>query len=327
MKAVTFSKFGTAKEVLQITEVEKPTPKHGEVLVKIHTSAVNPSDVKKRAGSFPALLDNGFVIPNSDGAGTIEAVGQGVSAARIGERVWLYQAQFGRLHGTTAEYISVDSHRAIVLPENTSFEVGACLGIPAMTAHRCVFGDGDVEGKSIVITGGAGRVGFYAIQWAKMGGAYVIATASNAKDVETCNKAGADAVVNHRLDNFSDLILSANNDEQVDRVIDVEFGANLDTMLKVVKVGATISTYSSMQNKNPEIPFFQMMYQDLTLHFVIVYAMPEEAKIQAIEDIAFALKENKLIHRIAEVVPFNEPSKAHELIEEGNSRGGVIIQL
>jgi NADPH:quinone reductase-like Zn-dependent oxidoreductase len=191
MRAAWFEKFGDAADVLSVGELETPIAGPGEVLVRLHTSGVNPSDVKKRAGSFPNLLDGGLVIPNSDGAGIVEAVGDGVDASRIGERVWVYQAQFARRFGTAAEYVAIDNSRAPVLPENASFEVGACLGIPAMTAHRTVFSDGDVEGQTIVITGAAGRVGYYAVQWASQAGATVIATASNEEDAQACKAAGA----------------------------------------------------------------------------------------------------------------------------------------
>ena len=179
MRAAWFAEFGPAADVLNIGELDKPSAGPGQVLVRLHTSGVNPSDVKKRAGSFPDLLDNGPVIPNSDGAGMIEAVGDGVRGSRIGERVWIYQAQFGRSFGTAAEYVAIDSARAARLPAKADFDIGACLGIPVMTAHRCVFADGDVDGQTILITGGAGRVGYYAIQWASQAGARVIATASN----------------------------------------------------------------------------------------------------------------------------------------------------
>ena len=198
MKAGWFSAFGAADKVIEIGLLDKPSPVAGEVLVRLATSGVNPSDVKKRAGAFPNLLDNGLVIPHSDGGGVIEAVGDGVSTDRIGERVWVYQAQYGRLLGTAAEYISLDASRAVKLPDNTDFNVAACLGIPAMTAHRCVFADGNIRGKTVLITGGAGRVGYYAIQWAGMAGANVIATASNDSDRELCLQVGASAVVNHR---------------------------------------------------------------------------------------------------------------------------------
>jgi len=154
MKAVWFESFGAAADVLVSGEQPQPVPAQGEVLVKLATTGVNPSDVKKRAGAFPNLLDGGLVIPHSDGAGVIEAVGEGVDTGRIGERVFVYQAQYGRRFGTAAEYVALDSVRAPRLPDNASFAVGACIGIPIMTAHRCVFADGPVAGQTIVVTGG-----------------------------------------------------------------------------------------------------------------------------------------------------------------------------
>ena len=159
MKAAWYEQFGPAVDVLERGELERPVPAAGEVCVRLAASAVNPSDTKKRAGSSPGLLDDGPVIPHSDGAGVIEAVGANVDSSRVGERVWVYQAQHGRRFGTAAQYVALDARRAITLPANTSFEIGACMGIPAMTAHRCVFADGPVEGQSVLVTGGAGRVG------------------------------------------------------------------------------------------------------------------------------------------------------------------------
>ena len=198
MKACWFDAFGAAQDVLQQGDWPTPEPGPDEVLVQLHTTGVNPSDVKKRAGAFPDLLEAGPVIPHSDGAGVITAVGEGVSPSRVGERVFVYQAQYDRQLGTAAEYVALDSVRAPTLPENASFEVGACVGIPIMTAHRCVFADGPVADQLILVTGGAGRVGHYAIQWAHRAGARVIATASNEQDAAACREAGAEAVVNHR---------------------------------------------------------------------------------------------------------------------------------
>ncbi|WP_299492034.1 NADPH:quinone reductase [uncultured Shewanella sp.] len=327
MKAMIFEKFGQAKDVLQWVELDKPVVQAGEVLVKLYTSAVNPSDVKKRAGAFPELLNNGEIIPNSDGAGVIEAVGEGVPKARIGERVWVYQAQHDRRFGTSAEFIRIESKRAAHLPDEASFEVGACLGIPAMTAHRCVFADGTVKSKKVLITGGAGRVGFYAIQWAKISGAFVIATASNSQDKETCLSLGADAVVDHTGHDFTQQILQASDGDLIERVIDVEFGANLEAVLNVVKIGAVIATYSSTQEPEPQLPFYKMMYLDLTLRCVIVYSMPESAKSMAITDIEKALKNHRLTHQIKTVLPLSEAVKAHELVGSGKIRGCVILSI
>ena len=325
MKAMKFERFGAASEVLLLSDEADPIPNSTEVLVKMETSGVNPSDVKKRAGSSKNLLDDGFVIPHSDGAGVIVGVGENVSQDRIGQRVWIYQAQYGRRFGAAADALTIDSCRAPQLPDAASFEVGACMGIPAMTSHRCVFADGDVTGHTILVTGGAGRVGHYAIQWAKLGGATVIASASNPDDVRACIDAGADAVVNHRDSDFADQLIVSCNGKKIDRVVDVEFGANLEAVLKVARTGATIATYSSMQVPQPTIPFYQMMFMDICVRFVIVYAMPEAAKENAISDINNALQAGKLIHRVAHTVPLADCARAHEIVEEGKVRGCVVV--
>ncbi len=327
MRAAWFKSFGTAKDVLQIGELGKPTAASGEVLVRVHTSGVNPSDVKKRAGSFPDLLDDGLVVPNSDGAGVIESVGAGVDTSRIGERVWLYQAQFARRFGTAAEFVAIDESRAVKLPDNISFEVGACLGIPVMTAHRAVFADGEVGGKTILVTGGAGRVGYYAIQWASQAGAAVIATASNDADKDACLRAGARHVVNHRSDDLVGQILAASGGELIDRVVDVEFGANLPATVEVLKVGGVIASYSSTQVPEPKLPFLRMMYKDLSMRAIIVYAMPESAKQQAIADIDVALRIESLHHRVAKTLPLEDIASSNELIEQGRIRGAVILTI
>jgi NADPH:quinone reductase-like Zn-dependent oxidoreductase len=327
MRAAWFDSFGSAKDVLEVGDQQTPEAGAGEVLVRLATSGVNPSDVKKRAGSFPNLLDGGFVIPNSDGAGIIEAVGDGVDAGRVGERVWIYQAQYGRRFGTAAEHVAIDARRAAKLPDAASFEVGACLGIPAMTAHRCVFADGDVAGQTVLVTGGAGRVGHYAVQWASQAGATVIATASNDDDRESCLSAGAHHVVNHRSDDVVAEIMAVTDGAPVDRIVDVEFGGNLPTSVEVLRIGGTIATYASTNVPEPTLPFFQMMYKDITIRCVIVYAMPESAKDHAIADIDAALSANALQHRIAHTLPLDRIVESNELVEQGSIRGAVVLSI
>jgi NADPH2:quinone reductase len=327
MLAAWFESFGDAKDVLQVGERDRPVPATGEVLVRLHTSGVNPSDVKKRAGSFPNLLDGGFVIPNSDGAGVIEAVGHGVDQARVGERVWVYQAQFARRFGTAAQYVAIEQSRAPRLPDAADFAVGASLGIPVMTAHRAVFADGDVEDQTILVTGGAGRVGYYAIQWASQAGARVIATASNEEDTEACLAVGADSIVDHRSESFVSELLDETGGHPVDRIVDVEFGANLQASIDVIKIGGTIATYSSTVVPEPQLPFFKMMYKDLTVRLIIVYAMPESAKQAAITDIEAALDSGQLTHRVARKLPLREIAIGNELIEEGKIRGSVVLEI
>jgi len=327
MKAAWFERFGTARDVLVIGEKPTPVAGPGEVLVRLRTSGVNPSDVKKRAGSFPNLLDDGYVIPNSDGAGVIEAVGDGIDSRRIGEKVWVYQAQFGRRFGTAAQYVALEAARAVTLPIEAGFDVGACAGIPIMTAHRCVLADGPIAGQAVLITGGAGRVGYYAIQWAKMAGAKVIASASNARDEAVCREAGAQQVVNHRDPGWGERVKALNGGKPVDRVIDVEFGANLPEVLNCIRTSGVIATYSSTQVKEPQLPFFRVMYLGLTIHFVIVYSMPEPAKKLAVADITQAFRDGMLQHRIADRVPLAEIARANELVELGGSNGCVVVKI
>ena len=327
MKAISFSDFGPANQVLKVSDWPTPAPGPGEVLVKLHTTGVNPSDVKKRAGGFPNLLDNGPVIPHSDGAGVIEAIGSGVPASRVGERVFVYQAQYDRLYGTAAEYVAIDALRAPSLPDNTAFDVGACVGIPMLTAHRCVFADGDVADQWVLVTGGAGRVGYYAIQWAQRAGARVVATASNEADALACREAGAEQVVNHREPGWGRQVVEQLGGSQIDRAIDVEFGANLPELLDCLRTSATIATYSSTVLPEPSLPFRTMMFMDLTVRMVIVYAMPETAKAQAVADTQALLAEGGLRHRIAQTLPFSEMARAHKIIEEGSVRGCVVVTL
>jgi NADPH2:quinone reductase len=327
MKAISFSEFGPAHQVLKASEWPTPNPGPGEVLVKLHATGVNPSDVKKRAGGFPNLLDDGPVIPHSDGAGVIEGVGSGVPTARVGERVFVYQAQYARLHGTAAEYVAIDALRAPTLPDDATFDVGACVGIPMLTAHRCVFADGDVADQWVLVTGGAGRVGHYAIQLAQRAGARVIATASNEADALACREAGAEHVVNHREAGWGRQVLEHSGGFQMDRAIDVEFGANLPELLDCLRTGATIATYSSTVVPEPSLPFRAMMFMDLTVRMVIVYAMPEMAKARAVADIQALLAEGGLQHRIAQTLPFAEMARAHEIIEDGSVRGCVVVTL
>lgn len=327
MKAAWFEKFGPASEVLVMGEQPTPTPAAGEVLVRLATTGVNPSDVKKRAGAFPNLLDDGLVIPHSDGAGVIEAVGEGVSTARVGERVFVYEAQYGRRFGTAAEYVAVASRRAPLLPDTASFAIGACVGIPVMTAHRCVLGDGDVAGQWLLITGGAGRVGFYAIQWAQRHGARVLATASNDDDAALCRELGAEGVVNHRQPGWGAQVRELTRGQPVDRVIDVEFGANLGEVLTCIRTGGTIATYSSTVVPEPSLPFRTMMFMDLSLRLVLVYAMPEAAKASAIAHTQAALSAGQLRHRIARQLPFAEIAHSHEAVEAGGTHGCVVVNV
>ena len=329
MQASWYEKQGEAKDVIQYGEMPVPDLKADEVLVKIYASAVNPSDTKSRSGwggietSFPR------VIPHNDGAGVIEQVGEGVDNSRIGERVWLYETQQGRPFGTAAEYAVVPTHQAITLPENTSFTEGACLGVPAMTAHRAVFADGSVEGKTILVTGGAGAVGNYAIALAKWGGAKVFTTVSRPQQAEVAKTAGADEIINYKSEDVVGRIEELTGKERsIDRVIDVNFTANLPVTNKILKPNGVIVSYSSANpSDRPELPFLSMQLINTTIRLILVYTMPEEAKQQAASDIIKALDAGALHHNIARRFALNEVAEAHEAQDSGEMIGKAVIEI
>jgi NADPH2:quinone reductase len=327
MQSVWYETQGAAKDVLQFGEREVPAVGDGDVLVRLFSSAVNPSDTKRRSGAQVAAFPEGFIIPHSDGAGIIEAVGSGVSENRIGERVWVYQAQFGRHMGTAAQYISVPSITAPSLPDNTGYDIGACLGIPVMTAHRAVSIHGDVAGQTLLVTGASGRVGFYAAQWARQFGAIVIATAGSESRCEVARRTAADLVLNYNNEDLVEAIDEQTKGMGVDGVIDVEFGVNVATSAAVLKNGGAISTYSSSLMPEPTIPFYPMMFKNISISMILVYNMPEAAKQQAILDINRALAKDQLQHRIAESWALKETAQAHESIEKGGTDGCVIIDI
>jgi NADPH2:quinone reductase len=305
-----------------------PTPEAGtgEVRIRLHASGVNPSDVKKRAGLRSPLQEK-RVIPHSDGAGVIDQVGAGVDPTRQGERVWVYNGQWGRPFGTAADYITLPATQAIALPDHVSFVEGACLGIPAMTAHRCLFADGSIQRQTILVTGGAGAVGYYAIQLAKWGGARVITTVSSEAKAKTAHQAGADFTLNYRTENIVERIRTVTEGLGVDRVVEVDFGGNLPISREVLKENGTIAAYASMGAPEPTLPFYALMFKNITLRAILVYSMPEAAKAQACADIVQALHEQQLHHLIAARFPLERLAEAHEAQESGQYVGNIIVDI
>ncbi|MDC3076222.1 NADPH:quinone reductase, partial [Paracoccaceae bacterium] len=241
MKAITYSDFGVSTDVLKIRELPIPKVGKDEVLVSLEFSGSNPSDAKSRAGNRPGVKKPQFeqIVPNSDGSGTITAVGEGVNENRIGQRVWIWNGQWQRPNGTAAEYISVPSAQAVEMPKDMSFETGACLGIPGLTASYCTLGDGALSGKTVFVSGGAGAVGHTCIQLAKWSGATVIASGSES-GFEHIREAGADYVFDYRDPDLSKKILDICQ-PGVDRAIEVEFGENVNLLHKIVRQNGEIS--------------------------------------------------------------------------------------
>lgn len=325
MRAVWYSSLGQARDVLEVGDMATPQVADGEVRVRVATSGINPVDTKRRTGGRGAMGPH-LVVPHFDGAGTIDQVGAGVEPGRVGERVWIYEAQWGSDFGTAAEYVTVPSDRAIVLPESASLSDGACLGIPALTAHRCVFADGSVQGKTILVTGGAGAVGNYAIQFAALSGARVLSTVSGAAKAELAAAAGAEAIINYREEDVAARVNELTHGEGVDRIVEVEMGGNLATSLEILKPTGVISSYASEGSPEPVIPFYAMLYKNVTLRFELVFLMPEEAKRAAVLDITQWLESDRLKHTVAEVFALENVVAAHEAVEAG-PLGKILLDL
>lgn len=325
MKAAYYTKQGKPSEVIHYGEQPTPHAAAGEVRVRLHASAVNPADANRTVGRSYGM-DGPLVIPNSDGAGVVDEVGAGVDASWLNKRVWIYNGQRGgRAFGTAAEYIALNVDLVSELPDNTSFHEGACLGIPCMTAHRCVILGGDLRGKTVLVTGGAGAVGHYAVQWAKRFGARVIATVSSAEKAAHAKAGGADFTVNYRGADMVALVREFTSNAGVDHVVDVDFGGNLKTTLPLLKVNGSIAYYATKGNPTPTITAPELMRKNISLHGVLLNSAPHAARKRAQNDIVQALKQGGLVHTVSEVFALASTAVAHEAVEFKPKHGTVVV--
>ena len=325
MRAAWYESFGQPAAVLTVGEMPAPAPGPGEVLVRLSHSGVNPSDAKARAGARPGVTrpDYPRIIPHSDGAGVIEAVGADVPATRIGTPVWVWNGQWRRPHGTAAEFISLPSEQAVPLPEGLSPEVGATLGIPGLTAAHTVLGDGPVAGRTLLVSGGAGAVGHMAVQLAKWAGATVLATAA-ADAADHVQAAGADHVFDYRDPDLAASIHAA-APGGVDRAVEVEFGKNAGLLAEVMKPLGTIAAYGSGKNMTPEFPFGPFLFKALKIDISLIYILPEAARRAAIDALHAALDEGALRPAIAATLPLDDCARAHDLVMTPGRRGAVLL--
>jgi NADPH2:quinone reductase len=325
MKAVWYERTGDAPTVLTVGEMPTPVAGPGEVRVRLEASGVNPADVGRRAGSYRAM-EFPRVIPNSDGAGIVDQIGDGVTRLTVGQRVWLFNGQRnGRAFGTAAEYITLADDLVTPLPDDLSFAAGATLGIPCMTAWCSLFGDGPLTGQTVLVTGGAGAVGHYAVQLAKWGGARVIATVSSpTKDMEA-RLAGADLVVNYRTEDVGARVMEFTGRRGVDRLVDVDFGGNLATTLRIMAFNSTIAVYATNGNRTPAIPMRELMEKCIALRALVLYALPPELLAAAQADISKWLAGGPRIHNIAAQFALSDTAQAHLAVEKGDKLGTVIV--
>ncbi len=322
MQAAVYSERGPARDVLRIVDVPDPRPGPGEVRVRLRVSGVNPTDWKSRSAGGP--LPEPGQVPGQDGAGEIDLVGPGVDAARVGQRAWVYHAAAGRWNGTAAQYTCVPAHQAVPLPDGISFAQGAGLGIPFITAHRCVFGGGPVAGRTLTVTGGAGAVGNAAIQLAVRGGARVLATASSEAKRGLATAAGAANALDYRAPDHVAAV-RAIAPEGVDRIVDVAIAANLAADLDVLAPHGTVVAYAS-DAADPILPVRRLMVANARLEFVLVYNLTQAMLDRAVSDITDALREG-MLRPLAELhFPLAGIAAAHEAVEQ-HAVGKVLVDI
>jgi NADPH2:quinone reductase len=327
MKAAFYERTGAAAEVLQIGEMPDPLPAPGEVRVRLQWSGVNPSDVKTRAGVRSTVLPFERIVPHSDGMGVIDVVGEGVDAARIGERVWLWNAAWGRPFGTAAQFVVLPQQQAVLLPEGVPDQAGACLGIPALTALHALMVNGGVQGQSVLVAGGAGAVGYYAVQFARLlGASRVLATVSSPEKAALASAAGADAVINYRSEDLVDRVRTETRWRGVDRIVEVDLAANADLDPQLLCTGGQCVIYGSGAPK-VNLPFFPLLVKNLCLQFFIVYNLSAADRARAESTLNAFLARGAVRHLIAAQLPLAQIAQAHDLVETGRAIGNVVVAV
>ena len=337
MKAVVYEATGPSS-VLTLQEKALTGPGPGEVRVRMVVSGVNPTDWKSRAGGGNKKLD-APKVPNQDGAGVIDAVGPGVENPRAGDRVWLWDVAWGGNEGTAQEYVTVPAHKAVPLPVTESFDTGASLGIPALTAHRALtaledgparLSPGSLAGRAVLVTGGAGAVGHAAIQLARWAGANVITTVSGDRKADLARRAGAQTVINYRADDVVRSIRNAAPDG-VDIIVDVNAPANLQTDLQVLKPGGTISIYAANPGESLTVPIRESMTGNVRFQFILTYTVSDRQKHDAVAAVGEALAAGALQVGEEHGIPLtrfslDDTAAAHDAVERGTV-GKVLIDV
>ena len=324
MLASWYDEQGPAADVLHVGDLPDPTPGPGEVRVRVNVSGVNPGDTKKRRGWLGSSMPHPRVIPHSDAAGVVDAVGDGVDARRVGQRVWVYGAQSYRPSGTAAQFTAVPADQAVPLPDHLSDELGASLGIPGITAHRTVFSDGPVDGRLVLVHGVLGGVGSLAAQLARWGGATVIGTVRHGSDLDRVDP----AVVTHAVALDADdpvTAIRAHAPNGVHRIVEVALSDNVDLDNAVVENGAVIAAYATRDDR-PRLPFWPLLFNNVTLRMLGSDDFPVAAKRQAARDITAAAAVGMLTVAIGDLHPLEKIAQAHDRVDAGG-RGRVLVTI
>jgi NADPH2:quinone reductase len=326
MKAVWYTRQGPAHEVLQFGEQPEPHAGSGEVRVRLHASGINPADIYRRAGAN-FQMEGALVIPDSDGSGIVDEVGAGAPRSLLGQRVWLYNGQRnGRVLGTAAEYIALDADLVRELPQGTGFTEGACLGIPAMTAYCAVARGGELKGRAVFVSGGAGAVGHYAVQWAKRFGARVLTTVSSEEKAAHARAAGADLTVNYRSEDVAAALREFCGGAGLAHAVDLDFGANVAMLVPQMAARGSIAYYATRGNPRPVFPADDFMRRNLSLYGMVLNGAPLELRRRAQDEVVRWLREGGMKHTVSGVFPLARTADAHQAVEAGGKRGTVVVE-
>ncbi len=325
MKAVWYERGGSADDVLQVGTMNAPEPGVGEVRIRVAYSAVNPYDVKKRAHGRE-LADFGRIIPHTDGSGEIDRVGEGVLRKRIGERVWIFGGQVSQANGSCAEYCVVPAWKAVTLPDGVSLKDGACLGIPAVTAYQALFADGSLEGKTVLVAGGAGRVGAYAVQFASRSGAKAIASAAE-KNAALVGELGADQFVDYADPDLQSTLREMAGKKGFDLIVESGFGRNIELNARILSRNGVISAYGFDDDPAPVIPAMQLLMKNAVCRFIGIFALSRSRQEAILARMNSFLVQHGLQHRVGLELPLRDAAQVHSKIESGGVSGAALIRI
>jgi len=326
MQAAFYERHGAASEVFTVGEQPTPEPGPGEVRVRLRCSGVNPSDWKTRKGGGNRRMFAPLIIPHSDGAGDIDAVGPGVPTSRIGERAWIWNGQWKRAFGTAAQYIAVPTDQAVPMPAGLGYAEGACLGIPALTAMQAVRLAQVGPGMRVLVAGGAGGVGHYAIQMAKARGATVFTTVSSEAKAAHARAAGADHVIDYRREDVADRIKVLSDGEGVDAVIEVDLRTNVALYPGVLKPHGIVVVYGSSSD-GTELSSLWLMQNSIAIRFFMIYDISQADRAAGLAELDELLRAGRLLHTVGLRLALAEVSRAHDVVEQGSVMGGVVLDI
>ena len=328
MKAAWYSRNGEAQDVMQVGDLPTPSPQPGEVLVRLATSGVNPSDVKSRRAR---PLSDPLIVPHSDGAGVIEAVGQGVPVSRVGERVWVWNGQWQRPMGTCAQFIALPAAQAVTLPEGTDFAAGACMGIPGLTAVQAVILaerlGGDLRGQNVLVTGASSAVGHYITQMVTLAGGRVIGTVGSEAKAAHAQAAGMQDAVFYKTESVPQRVKALTQGRGADVIIDMDFSTTAGWASEgALAPHGQVVCYGS-NALEVTLPFRPWLFQSMGVKFFLVYDLTPADRQTAVARLSGMLAAGQLQHSIGASFTLDQVAQAHRTVEAGQTVGNVVIEL